>query len=343
MDNKPKMPTLGLKVTIFGAGSIGCYVGGCLAFAGASVTLIGRPRILEEIQANQLTVTDYLGRKQKVPAKALTLSEQAEQAAGSDLVLVTVKSAATADAAKALAGVLNKGIPVISFQNGIGNAQVMQAHLPNNPCIPGMVPFNVLALGEGKFHQGTEGSLVIQESALPNGTEDLFAIAKLNLQMPKDILPTQWGKLLINLNNCVNALSGVPLKEELSQRGYRLCVAGAMKEALKLMKAAGIAPAKATNLPPALVPHLMSVPDWVFVRLASKMLSIDPLARSSMWEDLELGRRTEIDWINGEVVKLAEKLGRPAPVNSKLIALIRDAEQGGKRDWSARELAAAVL
>lgn len=337
------MPTLGLKVTVFGAGSVGCYIGGCLAFAGASVTLIGRPRILEEIQTHQLTVTDYLGRKQKVPAKALTLSEQAEQAAGSDLVLVTVKSAATTEAAQALAEVLNKGVPVISFQNGIGNAQVMQAYLPNNPCIAGMVPFNVLAFGEGRFHQGTEGRLVVQDSPLPNGTEDLFSIAKLDLQLPKDILPIQWGKLLINLNNSVNALSGVPLKEELSQRGYRLCVAGAMKEALKLMKVAGIKPEKATNLPPGLVPHLMSVPDWLFVRLVSKMLSIDPLARSSMWEDLELGRRTEIDWINGEVVKLADKLGKKAPVNSKLIALIREAENGGKRDWRANELASAVL
>lgn len=342
-DNQPQSSKLGLNVAIFGAGSIGCYIGGCLAYAGASVTLIGRPRMLDTIRTNGLTVTDYLGRKQRVPAEALTLSSDAVDATGSDLVLLTVKSAATAEAAQELSKVLRSGVPVISFQNGIGNADVMAPLLPANPCIPGMVPFNVLALGEGKFHQGTEGHLVVQETRLPHGTEDLFSTAKLTLKLPKDIRPIQWGKLLINLNNCVNALSGVPLKEELSQRGYRLCVAGAMREALKLMTKAGIEPAKATNLPPKLVPWLMSVPDWIFVRLASKMLAIDPLARSSMWEDLEAGRRTEIDWINGQVVNLAEQLGTTAPVNSKLIALIRQAEQGGKRDWSAKELASAVL
>jgi 2-dehydropantoate 2-reductase len=72
------------------------------------------------------------------------------------------------------------------------------------------------------------------------------------------------------------------------------------------------------------------------------MLAIDPLARSSMWEDLELGRATEVDWLNGEVVRLAQKQGRRAPVNARLVELIREAEQGGRRDWSGPELLAEL-
>lgn len=332
-----------MRITIFGAGSIGCYVGGCLAYAGASVTLIGRPRVLNEIREHGLTVSDYLGRNQKIQAESFTLGESAGLAAQSDLVLLCVKSAATVESAQLLAEVLPEGVPVISFQNGVGNANTMRNYLIKNPCIPGMVPFNVLARGDGKYHQGTEGKLVVQAFNSPAGTEFNFEAAGLPLALPQDIAPIQWGKLLVNLNNCINALSNVPLKEELSQRGYRLCLAGAMKEALGLMKAADIEPAKATNLPPTWLPALLSVPDWLFVRLASKMLAIDPLARSSMWEDLEAGRRTEIDWINGEVVKLAKRLNSPAPVNSKLIALIRQAEEGGKRDWSADALVREVL
>jgi 2-dehydropantoate 2-reductase len=68
------------------------------------------------------------------------------------------------------------------------------------------------------------------------------------------------------------------------------------------------------------------------------VLAIDPVARSSMWEDLEAGRATEIDWINGEVVRLGREHGVPTPVNSTLVELIRQAEDGGRRDWSGREL-----
>ena len=70
------------------------------------------------------------------------------------------------------------------------------------------------------------------------------------------------------------------------------------------------------------------------------MLAMDPLARSSMWEDLEAGRQTEVDWINGEVLRLAESLGQSAPINERLVALIRSAESGGRRDWEAMELLA---
>ena len=80
----------------------------------------------------------------------------------------------------------------------------------------------------------------------------------------------------------------------------------------------------------------------MFKLLANKMLAIDPLARSSMWEDLEAGRKTEVDYINGEVVQLAAQLNRQAPVNQKLIDLIKAAEDGGKRDWAASDLLAAL-
>ena len=79
-------------------------------------------------------------------------------------------------------------------------------------------------------------------------------------------------------------------------------------------------------------------PTWLFRLLANKMLAIDPLARSSMWEDLEAGRITEVDWLNGEIVRLAEKMGHHAPVNARLIALIREAEASRKRRWSGEDL-----
>ena len=148
----------------------------------------------------------------------------------------------------------------------------------------------------------------------------------------------QWAKLLLNLNNPINALSNLPLKAELSQLSFRKCIALAQAEALRLMESAGIRPARLTPLPPNWIPGLLKAPTWLFSLLAKKMLAFDPLARSSMWEDLEAGRITEVDWLNGEIVRLAEKMGRHAPVNARLIALIREAEAGGKRHWSGEDL-----
>jgi len=127
------------------------------------------------------------------------------------------------------------------------------------------------------------------------------------------------------------------LKEELAQLAFRRCIAMAQQEGLDLLDVAGIRPAK-LKLPPRLIPKLLVVPDFVFRLLAGKMIAIDPLARSSMWEDLQAGRATEIDWLNGEVVRLAQSLNRTAPVNGKLVALILEAEKGGKRDWKGPEL-----
>ena len=194
--------------------------------------------------------------------------------------------------------------------------------------------------GQGVFHQGTEGALEVERHAALAAFEGTFAAAGLPLAQHSDLLPVQWAKLLLNLNNSVNALSGLPLKEQLSQRSFRRCVALAQQEALALLRDAGIRPARLTPLPPALIPKLLSVPDWLFARLANRMLAIDPLARSSMWEDLEARRTTEVDWLNGEIVRLAGRQGRTAPVNARLLALVRAAETGGERHWDGEALLA---
>jgi 2-dehydropantoate 2-reductase len=76
----------------------------------------------------------------------------------------------------------------------------------------------------------------------------------------------------------------------------------------------------------------------VFKLLGKRIVAIDPNARSSMWDDLEAKRPTEVDYIQGEIVALANRLGRQAPINAKLVGLIREAERGGKRDFTGAEL-----
>lgn len=332
------------RMGVFGSGSIGMYLGGCLQAAGASVVYIGRPTMAQMLQANGLRLTDYLGRDQYLNADTLNFSSTVTALADCDVVLVTVKSAATAEAAVELAAHLRPGTLVISFQNGVRNADVLQAAMPAQKVLAGMVPFNVLNCGNGRFHQGSAGALDVAADAALKGCLDAFERAGLPLSVQADMRAVLWGKLLLNLNNAINALSNIPLKTELSQRAYRRCLSLAQREALGLYAQAGIKPMQLTALPPRWLARLLLVPDWLFQRLAQRMLAMDPMARSSMWEDLEAGRRTEVDWIQGEVVKLASELGSTAPVNACLVALIREAEQAGagRRAWSGTDLLARL-
>lgn len=324
-------------ICVYGAGSIGCYVGGRLAATGSAVTFVGRPRLAAEIGGNGLHLTDWRGADLRVPAGAVRFGTTPESARDADLVLVTVKSAGTEAAGRELAPRLRPGAVVVSFQNGLHNAEVLRAQLPGRTVLTGMVEFNVVNRGHGAFHHGSEGGLAVEDHPALAPFLAAFAAAGLPLALHRDMAGVLWAKLLLNLNNAINALAGVPLKEELSQRAFRQCIALAQQEALSLLDAAGIVPVR-LKLPPKLIPTLLRVPDGVFRVLAGRMLAIDPLARSSMWEDLQAGRATEIDWLNGEVVRLAQSLGRAAPVNARLVALVREAEKGGRRDWTGPEL-----
>ncbi|TSE01648.1 2-dehydropantoate 2-reductase [Skermania sp. ID1734] len=332
-----------IRICIFGAGSIGCYVGGRLAATDAAeVSFIARERIATELRAHGLHLSDLHGTRVDVPPERFDVDTAPTAAATADFVFVTVKSAATEAAGKTLAELVQPGTVVISLQNGIGNADVLRTHLPTATVLAGMVMYNVVHHGDGRFHQGSDGDIEISDHPRLDALAPVFDAAGLQLVRQTELLPVQWAKLILNLNNAVNALSGLPLREELSQRDYRCCVSLAQREAFAVLDRAGIQPARLTPVPPALMPRLLTVPDFVFTRVFGQVIAIDPLARSSMADDLDAGRRTEIDWLSGEIVRLGERVGVPTPVNARLIELIRQAESGERRTWTGRELLAEL-
>ena len=162
------------------------------------------------------------------------------------------------------------------------------------------------------------------------------------LRLSRDMLGLAWGKLLINLNNAVSALSGRTLIEELKQRDYRRVVAASQREGLALLRRAGIKPGKVGPVPPRLLPAVIASPDWLFRNIFLKGWKIDARARSSMADDLAAGRKTEVDTINGELVRLAGSLGREAPINRRIVELIRAAEAGAD-PWLPEALRREVL
>lgn len=331
------------RIVVHGAGSVGCYIGAAWRAAGLSVSFVGRQSVRDEIAANGLTVTDSERRRIELTPAEVDFSTSPKALAGADIIALTVKSNATAAAAKEIKRHARKGVIVISFQNGVSNADLLAAALPGCTVLRGMVPFNVARMGNGRWHKGVAGALWAEDHPVTRALAERIGKIGGGLKLSDDMKGVLWGKLLINLNNAVNALSGRTLLEQLSDRDYRRVVAASQVEALDILEAAGIQPAQIGPIPPRLLPHVIAAPNLVFRNTVLKAQKIDADARSSMADDFAAGRPTEIDWLNGEVVRLAHGLGRRAPINERIVALVRQAEAGVERRWDAKALREHVL
>ena len=313
------------KIVVAGAGSIGCFVGGLLQSAGCDITFLGRQRIADELSENGLHLSDYAGLKKQVAHDKIRIKTDPATLSDAQIVLVCVKSGATPKIAEEIKKHCPPGAIVASLQNGVRNASVLKEHLANYDVRAGMVPFNVVQMGQGRFHRGTSGDMIV-EAGSPN-IAAILDVENLKTRASHDMQSVLWGKLLVNLNNALNALSGVPLVEELSSREWRLKLASQMTEGLAVMKAEGITPKPPSPVPACVLPHILRLPTPIFRAVAKQMLAIDPQARSSMWEDLQQGRKTEIDELQGEIISLGEKHGIPTPMVKAIAAEIKKMEQ----------------
>jgi 2-dehydropantoate 2-reductase len=315
-------------IAIAGAGSIGCYVGGCLALAGRQVILLARPRIETALRKGGLHITDLDGLDRSVgPGELSATADPSVALARADVILVTVKSGATEEMARIIAAHARADAMVVSFQNGVDNTDRLR--LGQRRVLAGMVPFNVVQSPDGdvplRVHRASDGKAMIEDGE--PGLVELLDVDGFGVEVHADMKAVQWGKLLMNLNNALVALSGLPLATELADRRWRLILAGQIDEALAAMKACRIEPARIAGLRPALLPKVLRLPDWLFKLLARRMLAIDPEARSSMWDDLQRGRVTEIEELQGAILRLAQRAATSAPLIKRTVALIRAAEQ----------------
>lgn len=321
------------RIVIAGAGSIGCYVGGCLALAGLPVTFLARPRISKSLTTHGLAVTDLEGRNRSIAPNVIDSTyDHAAAFAHASVILICVKSGATTEMAQLAGRYAPADVPIVSLQNGVENAGRIRAAVNNaRPVIAGMVPFNVVIQDEGAMsvHRATDGDILIDDQ-MPALAEKLN-VAGLPVKTHSDMKGVLWGKLLMNLNNALNALSDLPLAEQLANREWRRLLATQIDEALAVMAEADIRPAKLAGAPPSILPTVLRLPDWLFRIVARRMLAVDPKARSSMWEDLVRRRATEIDEFQGAIVRLsASTSSLPTPLSRKLEAAIRAAESAGE-------------
>jgi len=319
-----------VKIGILGAGSIGCFVGGLLTAAGEEVVLFGRQAMADEIAQNGMTLSDLEGLKIALTPDKLNYSTSPAVLAGCEYVLVCVKSTDTLEAARLIAKNCDKKSIVYSLQNGVGNAAILEENLPGFDVVPAMVAFNVIWKDKAVFHRATEGGLSFGKHPASHALAKKIRDAGLATSIASDMEAVLWGKLCLNLNNAINVLSDMPLKKQLQDKSYRRILALCIEEAMAVMEAKKITPAKIGKVRARHLPALLNLPDAVFRLVAGSMLKMDDSARSSMWQDFTLVREPEIDYLNGAIVSEGKKLHVPTPVNKMVTDMVKEAFKSGK-------------
>jgi 2-dehydropantoate 2-reductase len=294
------------RIAVMGAGAIGSLVGGLLAKAGNDVTLIGRRTHMEAIEKNGLRISG-LENFTTHPA-ALTKPRKA------DIYLLTVK---TYDVATAISMLPHDNSPVVGFQNGMGSLDEIERQRPDGVtlgavCYLGatfLEPGEVRYAGRGQMYFGDYGSDGSEHATL---IADMFASAGLDATSTTDLRGMLWEKLLVNAGiNPLTALTGLPNGAITEDSILGELMLGAVREGEEVASAEGI---KLTN---------------DIGSLALEVCRKTSGNRSSMLQDIERGRRTEVDAINGYIVEKAKFYNTPVQVNTALYALVKGRERSG--------------
>lgn len=322
-----------MRYGIYGAGAIGAYLGGRLAQVGAEVCFLGRGALAQAASTEGgLRLRDLAGREHRVPA---SFTQDARDLARCDVVLLAVRTLDTEDAGRVLRDLLAPGAVVFSCQNGVSNPEALGRLLGPERVAGGVVSFNVLIDG-AQLSQETGGPVLLGRPAAAPGRADQLAsdlrAAGLEAAALGDIRPALWSKLFLNLGNAIGALTDLPIASFLADPDGRGLYADAIDEGVRLLSKAGITPAKIGRRDPRVVRRILRLPlPRPLARvLVKRVYGVSDEARSSTSRDLRAGKKTEIDSLNGEIVRLAASLGDKAPVNESLTRLVHQAEADGR-------------
>ncbi|BEP71719.1 MULTISPECIES: ketopantoate reductase family protein [unclassified Variovorax] len=291
-----------MKVAVMGAGAVGCYYGAMLARAGHEVVLIGRPSHVEAVRANGLRLETKAFDEQV----RLDASTEAGAVQGADLVLFCVKSTDTESAAAQIQPHLAPGVLVLTLQNGVDNDARVRAALPSHDVAAAVVYVATEMAGPGHVKHHGRGELVIAPSRRSDEVAQALIAAGVSTQISDNVRGALWAKLVLNCAyNALSAVSQLPYGELVQGTGVTDVIRDVVAECLAVAKAEGVV-----------------IPGDVDAAVRGIAQSM-PSQYSSTAQDLARGKRSEIDHLNGLVVRRGEALGVPTPANRVLFVMVK--------------------
>ncbi|MGC3986835.1 MAG: ketopantoate reductase family protein [Pseudorhodoferax sp.] len=290
-----------LRVAVIGAGAVGCYYGGMLARAGHAVTLVGRPQHVEAVRAHGLRMqTRQFDEQVQVQA-----STTPDAAAGADLVLFSVKSPDTEATGRELLEHLAPHALVLTLQNGVDNAERLRGVLPHE-VVAAVVYVATEMAGPGHVRHHGRGDLVIEPGPRSAALAQALGAAGVPTQVSADARSALWAKLVHNCAyNAISAITQLPYGRMVQGVGVEQVMADLVAECLAVAAADGVV-----------------LPTYI-QQSVSALARAMPTQSSSTAQDLARGKPSEIDHLNGLVVRRGEALGVPTPVNRAMWALVK--------------------
>jgi 2-dehydropantoate 2-reductase len=321
-----------MKIAVIGAGAIGSVIGGLLSKAGEDVILIGRKSHVDAINQNGLILDGGSGVI-VIQVKAVENLDFKP-----DLALLTVKTQDVESSVKKVQSYLF-GVPMVTVQNGVQSDDLVAAVLGKENIISGVVIFNGVFLEPGKVSYSNpfgRTALLIGESFRPKGNRIKAFSSLLNkaisTETSDDIRGAHWTKLIWNLQNAVQAVTGLSYQEGYQYSKVRELTINVVKEGLKVIEEAGIKTADIPGFPLGPMQTLANMPladsSDLLKRMAESLGEVPVLG--SMLQSIKGRKSTEVDYINGEIVKLGKKVGVPTPVNVLTVELVHQVEATGK-------------
>lgn len=295
-----------MKIGVMGAGAVGCYYGGMLARAGHQVILIGRQNHVEAIRQQglfleTLSFREHLSVEASTDAKALRDAQ---------LILCCVKSTDSEQAAMDLASHIEPSTILLSLQNGVDNAERLQALLPCHVS-PAVVYVATEMAAPGHVRHHGRGELVLERRVASPRLTALFADAGIPVEISDNVIGALWAKLILNCAyNALSAISRLPYGLMVQGEGIEDIMRDVVHECLAIAQAVSI-----------------EVPGdtWKAVQRIARTM---PSQLSSTAQDLVRGKRSEIDFLNGYIVRKGTELGIATPVNRVLHSLVKLLEAG---------------
>lgn len=294
------------RIYILGAGAVGCFYGGLLSSAGHEVNFVVKPQHLESFQG--YLNLEWASHQTQVKVRATT---ELKDLVHADILIVAVKSADTLPAIQSLKEYLPENIPVLSFQNGVTNAKTIAAEI-NNPVYPVVVyvatamqkPWHVKHYGRGDL---LIGQPELGRSNAVSALVQLFNQAQIKTEFSESIEIKMWEKFLVNCTyNAVSAMGQISYGEMVKNPQTLNLLNDLRDECL-------------------LVAHALAIPlsQERAAELNQQIAQGMAQQKSSMAQDLMKGRQTEIDYLNGYLVREAQRLGLSLPKNEVVCALIK--------------------
>ena len=313
-----------MRYAVVGLGAVGSMLGGLLAKTGDNITLIGRKNQVDVIKKNGITIDGvHIMENLHATDKFSSLTDV-------DVMFVCVKSYDTYELALKIKKYLKKSALIVSMQNGVRNARQLEG-ITGVKTLSSVVLFNAIYRKAGDVSLTMKGGLLLEYNKEKYATilkiHNVLKKAGFNVEIIDDIHAALWSKLVLNLQIAVTALTGQSIKESTKDRISRKIIISTMNEGLQVVKRSEIRLRALPKVDPRKMIWILKTGGSLSTVLSSHIIGLKENARNSMWQSLSRGKPTEIDYINGEIVNLAKQNNLKAPINTKLVELIKEAER----------------